>query len=128
MTVEGIDLQTVDIGNPHAIHWVEDTQEAHVQTLGPRVECADAFPAGTNVEFASVVGSDEIELRVWERGVGETLACGTGAAATTFLAHQQGKVGADVTIRLPGGELRVIIDGPGTWIEGPAVSVFTGTV
>ena len=128
MTVEGIDLHTVDIGNPHAIHWVEDTQEAHVQTLGPRVECADAFPAGTNVEFASVVGSDEIELRVWERGVGETLACGTGAAATAFLAHEQGRVGSAVTLRLLGGTLLVELGADGAWIQGPAETVFSGVV
>ena len=128
LTVAGIDLHTVDIGNPHAIHWVEDTQEAHVQTLGPRIECADAFPAGTNVEFASIVDSDEIELRVWERGVGETLACGTGAAATAFLAHEQGRVGSAVTLRLLGGTLQVELAADGAWIEGPAETVFSGVL
>jgi diaminopimelate epimerase len=99
-----------------------------VATVGPTVETAAVFPQGTNAEFASVAASDTIDLRVWERGVGETLACGTGAAATAYLAHRQGKVAAEVTMRLPGGELRVSIDEDGVWIEGPAQKVFAGTI
>ncbi len=86
-------LHTVSMGNPHAIQWVPDPETAPVGTVGPEVETAPVFPHGTNAEFARVLGSDVIELRVWERGVGETLACGTGAAATAYLAHRQGRVG-----------------------------------
>lgn len=126
--VDGRTLQTVNLGNPHAIQWVRDTASAPVATVGPGVETAAVFPQGTNAEFARVAARDIIDLRVWERGVGETLACGTGAAATAYLAHRQGKVGPEVTMRLLGGELRVSIDGDGTWIEGPAETVFAGTI
>jgi diaminopimelate epimerase len=126
--VGGMMLHTVSMGNPHAIQWVPDPETAPVGTVGPEVETAPVFPHGTNAEFARVLGSDVIELRVWERGVGETLACGTGAAATAYLAHRQGRVGREVTIRLRGGELLVDIDEDGTWIEGPAEVVFRGTI
>ncbi len=125
--LDGIELQMVDMGNPHAIQWVEDPTSASVATVGPQIETAEPFPAGTNVEFAQVSGRDEIELRVWERGVGETLACGTGAAATAFLAHRQGKVGSSVAMQLRGGTLYVELDDEGAWIEGPAEVVFSGT-
>jgi len=128
VTLEGVVVHTVDMGNPHAIVWVGDTAAAPVDTVGPRIETAELFPDGTNVEFATVIGPDQIELRVWERGVGETLACGTGAAATAYLAHQQGRVGSTVTMRLAGGSLRVDLTEDGAWIEGPANTVFRGTV
>lgn len=126
--VGGMTLHAVNMGNPHAIQWVPDPASAPVGTVGPEVETAAVFPRGTNAEFASVIAPDVIELRVWERGVGETLACGTGAAATAYLAHRQGRVGPEVRMRLLGGELNVTIDGDGTWIEGPAEVVFQGTV
>ena len=88
---------------------------------------ADA-PDGVNVEFATVLSPDRIRLRVWERGVGETLACGTGAAATAYLAHFQGVTGPRVTVELPGGELVVDLDGNQAWIEGPAEVVFEGSL
>ena len=121
-------LYTVDVGNPHAIQWVDDPNSAPVGTDGPRIERAPRFEQGTNAEFAAVTGPDEITLRVWERGVGETLACGTGAAATAYLARQQGLVGDEVLLRLRGGDLRVILDGDGAWIEGPAEFVFAGSL
>lgn len=128
VSVDGIELHTVDMGNPHAIQWVSDLATADVASIGAQVETADSFPEGTNVEFARVSGEDEIELRVWERGVGETLACGTGAAATAFLAHQQGYVGRQVTMRLRGGNLKVELATEGAWIEGPAETVFSGSI
>jgi len=126
--IDGIVVHTVEIGNPHAVLWVDDPENAHVGEVGPRIEKAPSFPAGSNAEFARVVARDQIELRVWERGVGETLACGTGAAATAFLANRQGLVGADVAVNLLGGTLRVILEDDGVWIEGPAVTVFSGTL
>lgn len=128
VAVNDLTMHTVNLGNPHAIQWVADPQQAPVTTVGPVIETAAVFPRGTNAEFAHLAGTDLIELRVWERGVGETLACGTGAAATAYLAHRQGKVGSEVTIQLLGGALTVTIDDDGVWIEGPAVTVFTGTV
>jgi len=126
--IDGLTLYTVGLGNPHAIQWVDNPQIADVATIGPRIETDPAFAEGTNAEFASVSGPDEIELRVWERGVGETLACGTGAAATAFLARKQGLVGDRVKINLPGGALLVILDDAGVWLEGPADFVFSGSL
>jgi diaminopimelate epimerase len=121
-------VHTVNLGNPHAISWVDDPDSAPVESVGPQVETAAVFPEGTNVEFASVVGANLIDLRVWERGVGETLACGTGAAATAFLAHRQGQVGSEVVMRLRGGDLKVELTEQGAWIEGPANTVFEGVL
>ena len=126
LAVAGVNLHTVDMGNPHAIQWVEDPDDADVGGVGPLVETAEVFPNDTNVEFASISAPDTIRLRVWERGVGETLACGTGAAATAFLAHQLGKVGRSVAMELNGGTLRVDLTDDGVWIEGPAETVFRG--
>lgn len=126
MELGGITVHTVEVGNPHAISWVEDTRRAEVKKVGPEIEMSEHFPDGTNVEFATVSGPNRIDLRVWERGVGETLACGSGAAATAFLAHEQGYVDSSVTVRLLGGELRVFLDEEGAWIEGPANAVFSG--
>lgn len=125
---DGCRLQAVNLGNPHAIQWVDDPDLAPVETVGPDLETAPVFPGGTNAEFARIAAPDVIELRVWERGVGETLACGTGAAATAYLAHRQGKVGTEVTMRLRGGDLGVTIEGDGIWITGPAETVFTGSI
>ncbi len=121
-TLVGTSVTTVDAGNPHAVVTVSDPQTVPVAEIGARIEGA----AGVNVEFMSVVGTDRIELRVWERGVGETLACGSGAGAAVMAAHRAGKVGDDVVVQLPGGSLRVRIEGDVVWLEGPAKTVFTG--
>ena len=126
--VDGRVLETVNLGNPHAIAWVDDPSTAPVASVGAAVETASAFPDGTNVEFAAVTGPDRIELRVWERGIGETLACGTGAAATAHVAHERGYVGSTVSLVLRGGVLLVDLDSDGAWIEGPANTVFAGEV
>ncbi len=121
-------LHVVDMGNPHAITWVADPEAAPVEEAGAAIETAPRFPDGTNVEFATVTADDQIAVRVWERGVGETLACGTGAAATAYLAHRQGLVGSSVSMRLRGGDLRVDLTDQGAWIEGPANTVFAGAL
>ena len=128
VSLGGSDWHTVDMGNPHAIRWVDDLDTAAVGRIGRAVETASAFPDGTNVEFATVTGRNQIDLRVWERGVGETLACGTGAAATAYLAHQQGLVGSHIAMQLRGGVLDVYLESDGAWIEGPAETVFSGSV
>lgn len=128
LEIEGVALHLVDMGNPHAIMWVDEPQTAPVEERGPQIETAAPFPNGINVEFATISGVDQIDLRVWERGVGETLACGTGAAATAYLAHEQGLVGTDISMRLRGGTLRVDLDDQGAWIEGPANTIFEGVL
>lgn len=100
-----------NVGNPHAITFVDDVESAPVTTLGPKVEQDSHFPSKTNVEFAQIVDSHHVALRVWERGVGETLACGTGMAATAavFVTHKTGHY--PVTIAVPGGSAEFWLDG-----------------
>jgi diaminopimelate epimerase len=120
-------VTAVSMGNPHAIVWVEDVDEAPVETVGPAIETHEAFPNKTNVEFAQLVDGDRIRLRVWERGVGETLACGTGACATLVASVLGCRTERAATIELPGGELFVRWDESGSvFMTGPATEVFTG--
>lgn len=117
------------IGNPHAITLVDDVLTAPVDTVGPAVETHDLFPKGTNVEFAHVADRGNVNLRVWERGVGETQACGTGACATMALLHDRGLVDDDVAIRLPGGVLNVRYqpdEHPSVFLTGTAEEVVRG--
>ena len=126
--VAGYVLEPFDAGNPHAVAFVSDPLAVPVDAAGPLIEGDPLFPDRTNVEFATVVSSSRIDLRVWERGVGETLACGSGAAATAAAAHASGMTDSSVDVHLPGGVLRVeIIDGE-AWIEGPAREVFRGSL
>jgi diaminopimelate epimerase len=122
----GYHLESVSMGNPHAIAFVPDCYSVPVSAVGPIVEGDPHFPEGTNVAFATVVSAQRLDLRVWERGVGETLACGSGAAAAAALAHRRGLVGPKVTVLLPGGRLQVEVEGERVWIEGPARMVFRG--
>jgi diaminopimelate epimerase len=120
-------VTAVSMGNPHAIVWVDDVDEAPVETAGPAIENSGYFPSKTNVEFAELAAEDRIRLRVWERGVGETLACGTGACATLVAAVLGCRTGRSAVIELPGGELFVRWDEDGhVYMTGPATEVFTG--
>ena len=117
---------TVSMGNPHAVTQVDDVAGAPVRTLGPQVERHATFPKGTNVEFAHVRARDVVDLRVWERGVGETQACGTGACATLVVLQDAGLVGDHATIRVPGGDLVVRHDPvahASVFLTGPAEEV-----
>ena len=122
----GYHLESVSMGNPHAVAFVKDCYAVPVSAVGPIVEGDPHFPERTNVGFATVVSSGRIDLRVWERGAGETLACGSGAAAAAALAPRRGLTGPRVTVMLPGGPLEVEVDGDRVWIEGPARAVFRG--
>lgn len=123
--VSGTTFHCVAVGNPHAVTFVSDTEAAPLTTLGPLVENDLHFPERTNVEFAAV-GGDTIDLRVWERGIGETLACGTGAAATAAVARTLGYVADTVTVKLLGGPLRVELVDEVAWITGAAEYAFRG--
>ena len=124
--VAGYTLTPAAVGNPHAVAFVPDCGQITVAADGPAIETAPVFPEGTNVSFATVVSPDRIDLRVWERGAGETLACGTAAAASVAVALDRGLTGSAVRVGLPGGPLDVeILDGE-AWIEGPANVVFEG--
>ncbi|HEY5506753.1 MAG TPA: diaminopimelate epimerase [Coriobacteriia bacterium] len=124
-----VTVTCVSMGNPHAIIWVDDADAAPVLTMGPLVETAAAFPNKTNVEFAQVIDTENIRLRVWERGVGETLACGTGACATLVAAALTGRTGRSATIELPGGELEIEWAADDhVFMTGPAEVTFEGVV
>jgi len=128
LEVAGYRLDPIRVGNPHAVAFVSDCYSTPVDAIGPIVEGDPHFPERTNVEFATVVSSNRIALRVWERGVGETLACGTGAAAAAAVAHQKGLADSTVTVELPGGPLIVEVAEDGVWIDGPTEEVFSGSV
>lgn len=97
----------VSVGNPHCILFVEDVEKAQVSTLGPRIEHDPMFPARTNVEFANPVSRSRLRMRVWERGAGVTLACGTGACAAAAAAHRRGLCDRKVDVVLDGGTLSI---------------------
>lgn len=124
-----INATCVSMGNPHCIIFVEDLKAAPVRTLGPEVETSEHFPQKTNVEFVNILGRGEIELRVWERGCGETLACGTGACATLVACALNNKTDRSATVHLPGGDLKISwIDNNHVILEGPANRIFTGII
>lgn len=113
LVLDGKDFYTASIGNPHAITFVKDVTKAPVTTLGPLIEHDPHFPHKTNVEFAEIVSPTHIRLRIWERGVGETQACGTGMVATAITAAQRKETQLPATVTVPGGEARVWLDGAG---------------
>jgi len=130
MPVGWADLEgpvAVNVGNPHVIFFVEDTELIDLAALGPVIETDPLFPAGVNVNVASVVGKDHLRLCVWERGAGLTRACGTGACATAVAAMRRGLVGRRVTVTLPGGDLAIEWDaGHRIQMTGPATEAFRG--
>ncbi len=128
--VEGrrYEITAVSMGNPHCVLFVEDMERAKVEQIGPAIECHDLFPRRTNVEFVQIVGQGDIKMRVWERGAGETLACGTGASAALVAAVLNGLSARKATMHLRGGDLQVSWNPEDNhvFIEGPAAEVFTG--
>jgi diaminopimelate epimerase len=124
-TVLSLDL--VSIGNPHAVYFTEEPVSKYaLSKIGPEVE-RQFSPLGMNFEIARIISDHLIEMRVWEHGVGETLACGSGACATTVAARIHSFIGNKVTIHLPGGELEVAWDGIGeVYLSGPAKTVYLG--
>jgi diaminopimelate epimerase len=130
VTVEGTELllNLISMGNPHAVcFWRQSVADFPLSQLGPRVEHLPIFPDRVNFEVARVINEKRIEARVWERGVGETLACGSGACAITVAAQLYGYIGKKVDIKLPGGTLVVEWDGGGeVFLSGPAEIIFNG--
>ena len=125
---ETLHVTCVSMGNPHCITFVDAITDEHVLGLGPRIERHAAFPRRVNAEFVHVNRPDDVTMRVWERGSGETLACGTGACAVAVVGHLTGRTQRRITVHLPGGDLQL------EWSEkdnhvymtGPAVEVFHG--
>jgi diaminopimelate epimerase len=124
----GLRLTCLSMGNPHAVHFVDGPVAAFpLKEVGPLVERHPLFPQRVNFEVAQVLASDRMEVRVWERGAGATLACGSGASAAMVAAYVQGLVGERVDITLPGGKLVIEWDGRGeVYLSGPAARVFAG--
>jgi diaminopimelate epimerase len=127
LPLEG-DPAAVGMGNPHCVHFVADAEAVDLPALGPRLEHDPLFPERTNVEFAALVAPDTLRLRVWERGTGITLACGSGACATAVAAHLRGLTGRQVVIQMDGGTLEVNWREDGVWLTGPVARVFDGVL
>lgn len=129
LAVDGrtIAVTAVSMGNPHAVTYVDSTAAAPVATLGPLVERHAAFPRRTNAHFVEVLGPTEVRQRTWERGCGETHACGTGACAVAVAGVLTGRTGRDLTLHLLGGDLHVRWpEGGHVLLTGPCVEVFEG--
>ncbi|MSQ42104.1 MAG: diaminopimelate epimerase [Dehalococcoidia bacterium] len=123
---EALRLTLVSMGNPHAVHFIDREPAGYdLARIGPAVEHHPLFAHRTNFEVVRVLDRGHVEMRVWERGVGETLACGSGACAAAVAARLHGDVADAVAVRTPGGTLHIEWDGRGVvWLEGPATQVF----
>ncbi len=127
---EVVNIGTVSMGNPHAVVRVDKVESAPVARLGPMIAVHERFPRQVNVGFMEVVGRNHVRLRVFERGVGETLACGTGACAAVCVGRSWSLLDETVAVDLPGGRLEVRWDGQegAVWMTGPAEAVFEGEI
>ena len=124
-----LQITCLSIGNPHCVIFVENTEHVGVGKVGPIIERLPVFPERTNVEFVQLVGPRELKVRVWERGVGETLACGTGACASVVASVRNNFSGRKVTVRLRGGDLKVEwSENNHVYLTGPAEEVFRGVI
>lgn len=122
------DPAAVGMGNPHCIFFVPDAEAVDLTGRGAALEHDPLFPERTNVEFASVIGPDHLRMRVWERGAGVTLACGSGTCATAVAAARRGLTGRQVTVEVDGGTLQVDWAEDGVWLTGPTAHVFSGVL
>lgn len=127
---ETFSLGAVSMGNPHGVLLVEDIDQAPVETLGPLLESHPRFPARANIGFMQIISRTEVNLRVYERGAGETRACGTGACGAIVAGRLQGLLDNCVTVHLPGGDLEIQWPGKGQSVimTGPATTVFEGQI
>lgn len=131
LEVDGVtyDITCVSMGNPHCVIFTDSVDDVPLEAVGPKIETHPAFPKKTNVEFVQVIGREEIKVRVWERGCGITLACGTGTCASVVAGVLNDKIERKALAHLPGGDL--IIDWRGNdnvYMTGPAEEVFTGRI
>jgi diaminopimelate epimerase len=127
---ERLHLSSISMGNPHCVLYVTSVDEAPVERLGPRIEHHALFPNRVNVEFAELVSRSRLRQRTWERGTGETLACGSGACAVAVVSILRGVAERSLTIELRGGELTIEWPAPDAhvFMTGPAAEVFTGQI
>lgn len=123
-------MTCISMGNPHAVIFVDDVEGLEVAKIGPYIENHTLFPERINVEFVKVLDRSTLQMRVWERGSGETLACGTGACAAVVAAVKKGLTNEQVTVKLPGGDLEIFFDSRENlvYMTGPATHVFDGEI
>ena len=127
---QNLSIGALSMGNPHAILMIDDCHAAPVNTLGPLIESHERFPDRVNVGFMQIVSRTELKLRVYERGVGETEACGSGASAAAIHGMELGLLDREVVVRVPGGKLIVSWQGGDArvWLGGPTATVFDGSI
>lgn len=132
ITILGVEykMTCISMGNPHAVVFVEDTNELDIEKIGPFFENHSSFPERINTEFVQVIDRKNIKMRVWERGSGETLACGTGACASVVACVLNGVTEDEVTVHLLGGDLEIFYDREreSVIMKGPAETVFQGEI
>lgn len=130
LVVEGATIKAtaLSVGNPHCVVFVDNVADYPVEIVGPKLERHEFFPKRTNVEFVQLVSRGKLKVRIWERAVGETLACGTGACASVAAAKVLGKVDDKVVVELLGGMLAIEYKGDTIFMEGPAEKVFEGKI
>lgn len=124
--IAGHIVHPISVGNPHAVVFVDDPETIDVGSLGPQIEHHEMFPDRANVEFVVVEGLEQIRARIWERGVGETMASGTGSTAAAYAAVQYRDVETPCDVVVPGGTLTIELEGAQAWMVGPANVVFEG--
>jgi diaminopimelate epimerase len=125
--IDGVELTTASVGNPHAVIRLDDPTRADLLRLGPLVETHARFPERTNVQLVRVDGRHDLFVLVWERGAGETSASGSSAVAAAAVAVERGWCDSPITVHLPGGDLQVRLEGGNAWLTGPAERVAWGT-
>ena len=128
--IENIKVYPISMGNPHAVCFWEDIENIDIENIGKLIENYKYFPNKTNVEFVKIMDDENIEIRVWERGVGETLACGTGACSAVVIAHLYKNLKNKINVRLKGGNLNIRYDKKENivWLDGETNKVFEGKI
>ncbi len=126
--IEGYEVYPISMGNPHAVCFVENLDQINIKEIGEKIENYKIFPNKTNVEFVQIINENQIKVRVWERGVGETLACGTGACAASIISNKYKSTNSDITVDLLGGKLKIKYQNNETKLIGPAEFVFEGKI
>ncbi|MFW6281845.1 MAG: diaminopimelate epimerase, partial [bacterium] len=121
-------INCVSMGNPHSIIFVDNIRMYNLKEIGPLIENNPIFPEKTNVEFIEIINKNEIKMKVWERGVGITLACGTGATASVVAGIKNNLLNDNVLVHLPGGDLQIEWNGGSAFMTGPAETIFKGSI
>lgn len=128
LNIDDYEVYPVSMGNPHAVCFVENLDKINIKEIGEKIENYKYFPNKTNVEFVQIINENTIKVRVWERGVGETLACGTGACAASIIANKYKSTNCELTVDLLGGKLRTNCENEEIKLIGPAEFVFEGKI